>query len=108
MNELFNNIFKDFLFLNFEKFTLDLSEKMPYFAICGKFARALLAHQIFYLPHIEYWFIVEKNLKKILLFFHILGLFMAKKSDALVNLPRLANRLTLTIFCFFCDAQPKF
>jgi hypothetical protein len=27
MNELFNNVFKAFSFLNFEKFTLDLSEK---------------------------------------------------------------------------------
>jgi hypothetical protein len=34
-------------FLNFEKFTLDLSEKNCQFAICGKFTRALLAHQIF-------------------------------------------------------------
>jgi hypothetical protein len=40
MNELFNNVFKVLLFLIFEKFTLDLSD-------CGKFTRALLAHQIF-------------------------------------------------------------
>jgi hypothetical protein len=40
MNELFNNVFKAFFFLNFEKFTLDLSEKNCCFAIWGKFTRA--------------------------------------------------------------------
>jgi hypothetical protein len=46
-------------------------------------------------------------------FIMILKLYLKFKkiwcaSRALVNLPHIANRLTLTSFLFFCDAQPNF
>jgi hypothetical protein len=50
--------------------------------ICGKFTRAQLAHQIFYLPHMEYEGsigLVSRNF--FIADFHVLGLFMAKKHD---------------------------
>jgi hypothetical protein len=43
MNELFNNVFKAFSYLNFEKFTLDLSEKIA----SSQYVESLHAHQIF-------------------------------------------------------------
>jgi hypothetical protein len=69
------------LFLNFVKFTLNLSEKNCWFALCGKFTRALLAHQIFYLPHMEFEGSIGKvmrKMKKKIANFHFLGLFMNK------------------------------
>jgi hypothetical protein len=55
----------------------------------------------------EIWFIVGcRNVVK-----HWVSIFEKKiwcASRALVNLPHIANRLTLTNFLFFCDAQPNF
>jgi hypothetical protein len=51
----------------------------------GKFTRALLSHQIFYFPHMKYgkyWFHLQFFF---IANFHVLGLFIPKKSDAQVR-----------------------